>query len=186
MGRLPCRREPGIAGGRIGSAAFSNADWLIFRPAPPTFAEMVAVFARTVVAAGFSLLALCAAAWGDALHLSLMPDPRGEFIRLCAPFMVSRYAHPEAICDCVRTAIRGEIADRETLDAILFAITEQGVPSIDPKLIAAEKRPLIDHTLSAIAQPTMECMFGSGKAKEPDLIPKDGATNTPPPMDLVP
>jgi hypothetical protein len=152
----------------------------------PTASEMVAVFARTVAATGLSLLALAAAARGDALHLSEMPDPRGEFIRLCAPFMVSRYAHPEAICDCVRTAIRGEITDRQTLDAILFGITEQGVPSIDPKLIAPEKRPSIDHVLSAIAKPTMDCMFGSGKAKEPDPIPKDGALSAPPPMDLVP
>jgi hypothetical protein len=120
------------------------------------------------------------------MHLSQMPDPRGEFIRLCAPFMVSRYAHPEAICDCVRTAIRGEIGDREILDAILYGITEQGVPSIDPRLIAPEKRPWIDHTLSAIAEPTMDCMFGSGKPKEADAIPKDGAASEPLRMDLVP
>jgi hypothetical protein len=115
-----------------------------------------------------------------------MPDPRGEFIRLCAPFMVSRYAHPEAICDCLRTAIRGEIGDVEILDAILFGITEQGVPAIDPKLIAAEKRPLINHTLSAIAEPTMECMFGSGKPRETDKIPVDGLPNVQLMMDLVP
>ena len=121
---------------------------------------MVAMFSKTVVVASFSLLGLATAAFGDAAHLSRMPDPRGEFIRLCAPFMVSRYAHPEAICDCVRTAIRSEIGDVEILDAILFGITEQGVPAIDPKLISAEKRPLIDRTLSAIAEPTMACMFG--------------------------
>ena len=144
------------------------------------------MFARTIVTAGLSLLALSAAAWGDARHLSQMPDPRGEFIRLCAPFMVSRYAHPEAICDCVRTGIRREITDQETLDAILYGITEQGVPAIDPKLIAAEKRPLIDHTLSAIAEPTMECMFGSGKPREADKIPIDGLPNMPLMMDLVP
>lgn len=141
--------------------------------------------ARTIVAAALSLFALSAAALGDAQHLSQMPDPRGEFIRLCAPFMVSRYAHPEAICDCVRTGIRREIADQETLDAILYGITEQGVPAIDPKLISAEKRPLIDRTLSAIAEPTMACMFGNGKPKETDKIPKDGAPKEPP-MDLVP
>src|SRR3981081_1314034 len=107
---------------------------------------MVALFVR-IFAAGLWLLVLAAAAPGDALHLSRMPDPRGEFIRLCAPYMVSRYAHPEAICDCVRTAIRGEIGDPEILDAILFGITEQGVPTLDPRLIAPEKRPLIDHTL---------------------------------------
>jgi hypothetical protein len=115
-----------------------------------------------------------------------MPDPRGEFIRLCAPFMVSRYAHPEAVCDCVRTGIRNEIGDPEILDAILFGIAEQGVPAIDPKLSATEKRPFVDHTLSSIAEPTMECMFGSGKPKETDKIPKDGAQKEQPAMDLVP
>lgn len=144
------------------------------------------MFARTCAAASLSLFALCAAASGDALHLSQTPDPRGEFIRLCAPFMVSRYAHPEAICDCVRTGIRSEIADQEVLDAILYGITEQGVPSIDPNLISAEKRPQIDRTLSAIARPTMACMFGSGEPKEADKIPKDGAPLPSSPMDLVP
>jgi hypothetical protein len=144
------------------------------------------MFSRSVVVASLSLLGLSTAAFGDAVHLSRMPDPRGEFIRLCAPFMVSRYAHPEAICDCVRTAIRGEIGDMEILDAVLFGITEQGVPAIDPKLISADKRPLIDQTLSAIAEPTMECMFGSGKPKEVGKIPKDGPPNVPLVMDLVP
>ena len=46
------------------------------------------------------------------------------------------------------------------------------------------KRPVIDH-LSAIAEPTMACMFGNGKPKENDKIPKDGAPKEPP-MDLVP
>jgi len=163
---------------------------LIFRPALLSYKEKslpwVAVFVRIAAAAGLSLLAPCAAASADALHLSRMPDPRGEFVRLCAPFMVARYAHPEAICDCVRTGIHAEIADPETLDAILYGITEQGVPSIDPKLLSAEKRTLIDHTLSAIARPTMTCMFGSGEPREPDRIPKDGVPNTLPSMDLVP
>jgi len=147
---------------------------------------MPVAFARTVFGAGLSLLPASVAAFASALHLSQMPDPRGEFIRLCAPFMVSRYAHPEAVCNCVRTAIRGEIGDQEMLDAILYGITEQGVPTLDPRLIAPEKRPLIDHALSAIAEPTMECMFGSGKPRQPDAIPKDGMPELLPPMDLVP
>jgi hypothetical protein len=150
------------------------------------FKDRIAVLVRTFSVAGLSLLVLSATASGDALHLSHMPDPRGEFIRLCAPFMVSRYAHPEAICDCVRQGIRGKVTDSELLDVILYGITEQGVPSISPNLISAEKRPLIDRTLSAIAKPTMACMFGSGEPKETDKIPKDGAPPPPPPMDLVP
>ena len=27
-----------------------------------------------------------------------VPDPRGEFVRLCAPHMVGRWAHPESVC----------------------------------------------------------------------------------------
>jgi len=147
---------------------------------------MVAMPARTALAAGLCLLGFSLAAIADALHLSQMPDPRGEFIRLCAPFMVSRYAHPEAVCDCVRAAIRGEIGDQNILDAVLYGITEQGVPTLDPRLIAPEKRPLIDHTLSAIAEPTMQCMFGTGKPRQPEKIPKDGMPELFPPMDLVP
>ena len=134
-----------------------------------------------------SWLALSTVALADPHRLSQMPDPRGEFIRLCAPFMVSRYAHPEAICDCVRTGIRGEIGDTEVLDAILYGITEQGVPSLDPRLIAPPKRLLVDRMLSQIAEPTMDCMFGSGKPKPAEKIPTDGPPSLPPPlMDRAP
>ena len=30
-----------------------------------------------------------------------VPDPRGEFVRLCAPHMVGRWAHPESVCSCL-------------------------------------------------------------------------------------
>jgi hypothetical protein len=86
----------------------------------------------------------------------------------------------------VRRGIRDKVTDQELLDVILYGITEQGVPSIDPNLISAEKRPLIDRTLSAIAKPTIACMFGSGEPKEADKIPKDGAAPPPLPMDLIP
>jgi hypothetical protein len=113
------------------------------------------------------LIALCAPADADPRRLSQMPDPRGEFIRLCAPFMVSRYAHPEAICDCLRTALRGEIGDSDILDAVLYGITERGVPSISSGWLPREKRPLINHTMTEIAEPTMQCMFGNGQVKKP-------------------
>jgi hypothetical protein len=72
----------------------------------------------------------CAPARADPRRLSQMPDPRGEFVRLCAPFMASRYAHPEAICDCVLAALRSEIDDADILDAVLYGVTERGVPSL--------------------------------------------------------
>ena len=116
-----------------------------------------------------------------------MPDPRGEFIRLCAPFMVPRYARPEAICDCVRSGLIGEIGDREVLDAVLFGMTERGVPMLDQSWLPPEKRPLIGRTMTAIAEPTMECMFGSGQAKRPvDKIPVDGLPSMLPIQDFAP
>ncbi len=123
----------------------------------------------------------------DARRLSLMPDPRGEFIRLCAPFMVSRYAHPEAICDCVRNALISEIGDRDILDAILYGVTERGVPTLSENWLSPEKRTLIPRTMTAIAEPTLDCMFGDGPAKRAlENVPIDGFPAMPPVQDLTP
>lgn len=135
----------------------------------------------------WTAVAVPAAALADPRQLSLMPDPRGEFIRLCAPFMVSRYAHPEAICDCVRNALMGEIGDLEILDAILYGITERGVPTLSRSWLQREKWPLIGRTMTAIAEPTLDCMFGSGPSKRAvEAIPIDGMPSMPPVQDLTP
>lgn len=136
------------------------------------------------------MLAVCLASTAtlaESQRLSLMPDPRGEFIRLCAPFMLSRYAHPEAICDCVRNALIGEIGDPEILDAILYGVTERGVPTLSQNWLSREKWPLIGRTMTAIAEPTLECMFGNGPTKRAvDAIPMDGIPGMPPVQDLTP
>ena len=137
-------------------------------------------------------LALSAPAWADAQKLSQMPDPRGEFIRLCAPFMVQRYMHPESICDClqgrIHDTIRDKIGDIEMVDAVLFGITERGVPTIFASLLPPAKRALIDQVMSAVAEPTMACMFGDADAaRQLRDIPKDGASLRPvPEVDLSP
>ena len=38
---------------------------------------------------------------GPLRSLFKLPDPRGEFVRLCAPHMVGRWAHPETVCSCL-------------------------------------------------------------------------------------
>ena len=136
----------------------------------------------SLLACGVSTIAMT-----DTRRLSLMPDPRGEFIRLCAPFMVSRYAHPEAICDCVRTALISEIGDRDILDAILYGVTERGVPTLNENWLPPDKRSLIPRTMTAIAEPTLDCMFGSGPAKRAlENVPIDGFPAMPPVQDLTP
>ena len=143
---------------------------------------LLAIVLSSLLAYGMSTVAMA-----DTRRLSLMPDPRGEFIRLCAPFMVSRYAHPEAICDCVRTALMSEIGDRDILDAILYGVTERGVPTLNQNWLPPEKRPLIGHTMTAIAEPTLDCMFGNGPAKRSlEAVPIDGLPAMPPVQDLTP
>ncbi len=124
----------------------------------------------------------------DALKLSQMPDPRGEFIRLCAPFMAQRYMHPESICDCLQASIRDKIADPDMVDAVLYGITERGVPTIFALSLPEAKRPLIDQVMSSVAEPTMACMFGNADAaRQLRAIPKDGAPARPPTeIDLTP
>lgn len=141
-----------------------------------------------VLVFGAMLFAACPApAATDTLHLSRMPDPRGEFIRLCAPFMVSRYTHPEAICDCLRNAVLGEIGDEQIRDALLYGVTERGVPTLSTTWLPIEKRPLVSRTMTAIAEPTMECMFGSGRTAKADAgIPPGVIPPMPPVQDFAP
>ncbi len=116
-----------------------------------------------------------------------MPDPRGEFIRLCAPFMAPRYARPEAVCDCVRDAMFERVDDAEILDALLYGVTERGVPTLSRAWLQAEKWPRIESTMTAIAEPTMECMFSDRTAtRKREYVPPDGPPSMPPVQDLTP
>jgi hypothetical protein len=126
-------------------------------------------------------------ALADARQLSLMPDPRGEFIRLCAPFMMARYAQPEGVCDCLRNAMFKVISDTDVLDALLYGVTERGVPTLSRSWLQPEKWPLIEPTMTAIAEPTMQCMFDDGHARRvPDPPRPDGPPSMPPVQDLTP
>lgn len=126
-------------------------------------------------------------AQADTRQLSLMPDPRGEFIRLCAPFMAPRYAHPETVCDCLRNAIFDRIEDTEIVDALLYGVTERGVPTLNRLWLQPEKWPQIESTMTAIAEPTMQCMFGEGtEVRIQHYAPADGPPKMPPVQDLTP
>lgn len=127
------------------------------------------------------------AARADAPQLSLMPDPRGEFIRLRAPFMAQRYARPEAVCDCVRDAMFERIDDAEILDALLYGLTERGVPTLNRYWLQTEKWSRIESTMTAIAEPTMQCMFGDrAVTRVHEYVPPDGFPSAPPIQDLTP
>lgn len=88
-----------------------------------------------------------------------LPDPRGEFVRLCAPHMVSRSDHPESVCLCLHDYALATISDPDLHDALMRGISETGVPAIENAWIPQEKRPLISTTFDIIARPTFQCMF---------------------------
>jgi hypothetical protein len=88
-----------------------------------------------------------------------MPDPRGEFVRLCAPHMVGRWAHPESVCSCLHDHAAATVEDADLREALLRGISETGVPTIETAWVPASKQSEIGPTFTKIAKPTLQCMF---------------------------
>jgi hypothetical protein len=91
--------------------------------------------------------------------LQKLPDPRGEFVRLCAPHMVGRWAHPESVCGCLHDYAAAAVEDADLRDALLRGISETGVPTIETEWVPASKQSEIGPTFTKIAKPTLQCMF---------------------------
>jgi hypothetical protein len=90
---------------------------------------------------------------------SKLPDPRGEFVRLCAPHMVGRWAHPEAVCSCLHDYAAAAVEDADLREALLRGISETGVPTIETEWVPRSKQSEIGATFTKIAKPTLQCMF---------------------------
>jgi hypothetical protein len=88
-----------------------------------------------------------------------VPDPRGEFVRLCAPHMVGRWAHPEAVCGCLHDYAAATVEDADLREALLRGISETGVPTIETEWVPPSKQSEIGATFTKIAKPTLQCMF---------------------------
>ena len=88
-----------------------------------------------------------------------MPDPRGEFVRACAPHMVGRWAHPESVCSCLHDHAAATVEDADLREALLRGISETGVPTIETAWVPASKQSEIGPTFTKIAKPTLQCMF---------------------------
>ena len=91
--------------------------------------------------------------------LQKLPDPRGEFVRQCAPHMVDRWAHPETVCGCLHDYAAAVVEDSDLREALLRGISETGVPTIETDWVPASKRSEIGPTFTKIAKPTLQCMF---------------------------
>jgi len=88
-----------------------------------------------------------------------IPDPRGEFVRQCAPHMMGRWAHPESVCGCLHDYAAAAVEDTDLREALLRGISETGVPTIESDWVPPSKQSQIGPTFTRIAKPTLQCMF---------------------------
>jgi hypothetical protein len=117
------------------------------------------MFFRISALAIFIAAILGGSAQAQVRSPSKLPDPRGEFVRLCAPHMVGRWAHPEAVCGCLHDYAAGAVEDADLRGALLRGISETGVPTIETDWVPASKQSQIGPTFTKIAKPTLQCMF---------------------------
>jgi hypothetical protein len=119
------------------------------------------------------LFLICAAAFVSLLTISSvqaqvrspnrLPDPRGEFVRLCVPHMIGRWEHPEEVCGCLHDHAAAMVEDRDLREALLRGISETGVPTIETEWVPVSKQSEIGPTFTRIAKPTLQCMFDPAK-----------------------
>ena len=88
-----------------------------------------------------------------------IPDPRGEFVRQCAPHMMGRWAHPESVCGCLHDYAAAAVEDTDLREALLRGISETGVPTIETEWVPPSKQSEIGATFTKIAKPTLQCLF---------------------------
>jgi hypothetical protein len=48
-----------------------------------------------------------------------LSDPRADFVRLCAPHMLGRWAHPESVCGCLHDYAAAVVEDNDLRLALL-------------------------------------------------------------------
>ena len=123
---------------------------------------MAIMIVRICAAALMSVLTI-GAAEAQVRAPSKLPDPRGEFVRQCAPRMQGRWEHPEAVCGCLHDHAAAVVEDRDLREALLRGISESGVPTIETDWVPASKQGEIGATFTKIAKPTLQCMFDPAK-----------------------
>jgi hypothetical protein len=117
------------------------------------------MFFRICAVAALGSLMVGSAAQGQVRSPARLPDPRGEFVRQCAPHMMGRWAHPESVCSCLHDHAAAAVEDADLREALLRGISETGVPTIEMEWVPPSKRSEIGATFTKIAKPTLQCMF---------------------------
>jgi hypothetical protein len=113
---------------------------------------------RISAVAVFASILLTGAAQAQSRSVNAQ-DRREEFVRLCAPRMMGRWAHPEQVCGCLHDYAAASVEDNDLRQALLRGISETGVPTIETDWVPPSKRSEIGATFTKIAKPTLQCMF---------------------------
>jgi hypothetical protein len=123
----------------------------------------LAVIAASIVSASFAQAQVPTTLQSQPVQFrtlfKVLPDPRAEFVRLCAPHMLGRWAHPEAVCGCLHDYAAATVEDSDLREALLRGISETGVPTIETDWVPPSKQSEIGPTFTKIARPTLQCMF---------------------------
>ena len=123
----------------------------------------LAVIAVSIASAGSAQAQASAALQTQPVQFrtlfKVLPDPRGEFVRLCATHMLGRWAHPEAVCGCLHDYAAATVEDTDLREALLRGISETGVPTIETDWVPPSKQSEIGPTFTKIAKSTLQCMF---------------------------
>lgn len=118
---------------------------------------------RLCAAAAIAFIAMVSSGQAQTRTPMKLSDPRDEFVRLCAPHMLGRWAHPESVCGCLYDYAAAAVEDRDLRAALLRGISETGVPNIEVDWVPLAKRSEIGPTFTKIAKPTLQCMFEPAK-----------------------
>jgi hypothetical protein len=120
-------------------------------------------FVRFGAVAAIAYIAMVSSSQAQTRTPMKASDPRDEFVRLCAPHMLGRWAHPESVCGCLHDYAAAAVEDRDLRAALLRGISETGVPNIEVDWVPLAKRSEIGATFTKIAKPTLQCMFEPAK-----------------------
>src|SRR5256885_875524 len=97
---------------------------------------LLRIFSAAIVAC----FVLAGSAQAQVRSLMKAPDPRDQFVRMCAPRMLGRWEHPEEVCGCLHDHAAAVVEDRDLREALLRGISETGVPTIETDWVPAAKQ----------------------------------------------
>ncbi|MGY3452959.1 hypothetical protein [Bradyrhizobium sp. USDA 4353] len=124
-------------------------------------------------AAALAVLSCLSWSPADAQPTLRSADLRSDFVRECAPHMLGRWQHPEAVCSCLHDRAAAVVEDNDLREALLRGIRESGVPTIETAWVSPAKQSQIGPTFSRIAKPALQCLFDPPADQQTTDVPQN-------------